>query len=225
MATDVLITGDGLTALQTVADNPAPLGPGGGVEMEGTSAAGATDDGSNPVKVGGVYTATAPTLTEGQRGNLSFDTRNNVRVLIASPQTPSAPLSSSSADGATGAAAGIGVTQSAYIGGSAYDRIRTPNVFKPQTALSVASEATWWTPASGKKFRLMGGILTGSVAGDYIIRDNTAGSTILVIPALAGAPVSFALGNGILSGTADNVLTVDGPPASTASGTLFGTEE
>lgn len=117
-------------------------------------------------------------------------------------------------------------THGMVFNGATWDRQRVANVFKSQVALSVATEATWWTPTAGKKFRLMGGMFTGSVAGDYVVRDNTAGATIAVIPiGVAGTPFFFDLGNGILSATINNVLTIDGPAISTASGTLFGTEE
>lgn len=46
---------------------------GGGV------ASGSTDSG-NPVKVGGVYNSSAPTLTTGQRGDLQLDANANLKV-------------------------------------------------------------------------------------------------------------------------------------------------
>ncbi len=110
--------------------------------------------------------------------------------------------------------------------GSTWDRPRTPSIFKPQSAVSIASEATVWTPTSGKKFRLIGGVITASVAGNITLKDNTAGTTIMVVPVSAGVPVVIPpMGNGILSAAANNVLTATGPAASTLSGTLFGTEE
>ncbi|MEH1777086.1 hypothetical protein [Nostoc sp.] len=51
--------------------NPIPVG--------GNVASGATDSG-NPLKVGGVYRATAPTLTDGQRGDLQLSSRSHVIV-------------------------------------------------------------------------------------------------------------------------------------------------
>lgn len=49
---------------------------GGGV------ASGATDSG-NPVKVGGKYNATPPTLTDGQRGDLQMDSAGNTKIVNA----------------------------------------------------------------------------------------------------------------------------------------------
>lgn len=45
----------------------------------GKAASGAADSG-NPVKVGGVYNTTQPTLTNGQRGDAQLDARGNLRV-------------------------------------------------------------------------------------------------------------------------------------------------
>lgn len=48
----------------------------------GNVASGATDSG-NPVKVGGKYNATAPTLTDGQRGDVQLDVNGNLKVTLA----------------------------------------------------------------------------------------------------------------------------------------------
>jgi hypothetical protein len=110
--------------------------------------------------------------------------------------------------------------------GAVTRRERTPNVFKPQSAVLITTETTIWTPASGKKFRLMGYHLVCSVAGNIVLKDNTAGTTILVIPSAAGDGGTFVmLGNGILSAAANNVLTATGPATGTLSGFVFGTEE
>lgn len=101
-----------------------------------------------------------------------------------------------------------------------------PNVFKPFAATTITNETTVWTPASGKKFNLMGCVLTQSVAtGDVTLRDGTAGTTIMVIPAnTVGQAVPFSFGNGIPSATANNVLTAQGASTEKIAGYLFGTE-
>ena len=91
-----------------------------------------------------------------------------------------------------------------------------------------SGEVTLWTPASGKKFRLMGFLISqGVITGAVTLRDNTAGATILVIPpGTAGAVISGnGMGNGILSASANNVLTAQGVATETLSGYVFGTEE
>jgi hypothetical protein len=104
---------------------------------------------------------------------------------------------------------------------------RTPKIFKPLLAVAITAETTIWTPAAGKKFRLMGFVITqGTLTGNVTLRDNTAGTTILVIPAsVVGNSLYVPLGNGILSAAANNVLTAQGAATETISGFVFGTEE
>lgn len=112
--------------------------------------------------------------------------------------------------------------------GLTLDMVRTASVFKPLTALAIATETTIWTPTAGRKFRVMGFVLTsGTVGGNVTIKDNTAGTTILVIPfGAAGTPImSPPMGNGILSAAANNVLTATGTATQTLSGYVYGTEE
>lgn len=138
------------------------------------------------------------------------------------------PAAAALADGSTPllSTTKVGVVPFARTGTSTSDILRTPNVFKPLDAVSIAAEATIWDPAAGKKFRLMGYHLSSSVAGNVLLKDNTAGTTIAVIPAGAGGGGSVVdLGNGILSGTADNLLTATGPALSTLSGVVWGIEE
>lgn len=110
----------------------------------------------------------------------------------------------------------------------AYSQAVPAVVFKPLNAIGIGTEATIWTPAAGKKFRLMGGIVSiGTAVGNVSIKDNTAGTTILVIPktTLDTAIALPMMGNGILSATAGNVLTATGTALATISGFVFGTEE
>jgi hypothetical protein len=112
--------------------------------------------------------------------------------------------------------------------GTGWDRRRTAFVFKPLNAVGIAAETTLWTPNSGKKFRLMGALLSAGVAaGNILLKDNTGGTTIFEIPKVpVDTPVMLdLLGNGILSGAANRVLTATGVATQTLSGTLFGTEE
>jgi hypothetical protein len=53
------------------------------VYVQGAVAAGATDSG-NPVKIGGKYNASAPTLVDGQRGDAQLDVNANLKVTLAS---------------------------------------------------------------------------------------------------------------------------------------------
>ena len=52
------------------------------MKIGGGVASGSTDSG-NPVKVGGKYNASAPTLTDGQRGDLQLDVNGNTKTSMA----------------------------------------------------------------------------------------------------------------------------------------------
>jgi hypothetical protein len=56
------------------------------VAVQGNIAAGATDAG-NPVKVGGRFNTTQPTLTDGQRGNLELESRGALKIALYSGVT------------------------------------------------------------------------------------------------------------------------------------------
>lgn len=112
--------------------------------------------------------------------------------------------------------------------GSGWDRQRTPLVFKNLNAVLITAETTIWTPAATKKFRIMGYCLSqGVVTGAITLKDNTAGTTIMIIPqnTIGVAFCSNPMGNGILSVTANNVLTATGAATETITGYVFGTEE
>jgi hypothetical protein len=101
--------------------------------------------------------------------------------------------------------------------GASWDRQRTP---------AATAETTIWTPTSGKKFRLMGFILTCEAASLLTFRDNTGGTTIFETRGGTDVPISPpAMGNGILSAAANNVLTVTRGTSVALRGTVWGTEE
>lgn len=54
-------------------------GPSGGTSVEGTVASGVADSG-NPVKVGGKYNVTQPTLVDGQRGDMQLGVKGALSV-------------------------------------------------------------------------------------------------------------------------------------------------
>lgn len=54
-----------------------------GSSVAGTSVASGATDSGNPVKVGGKYNSSAPTFTDGQRGDLQIDANGNLKVTQA----------------------------------------------------------------------------------------------------------------------------------------------
>jgi hypothetical protein len=114
--------------------------------------------------------------------------------------------------------------------GAQFVRQRTPTIYKMIDAVAVTAGtgATVWTPASGKKFRLMGWSLSVSAAAALEFHDNAVGTVVLQSPLLATAGLHESrgeLGNGFLSGTADNVLKLDVTADAAVSGMVWGTEE
>ena len=114
--------------------------------------------------------------------------------------------------------------------GTTFDAMRTPIVFKKLQAVSVTAgtPVAVWTPAAGKKFRMMGFILATTVAGSILMEDATGGANEFFRVPLLAASVPIAsppLGNGYLSTTANNALFIDVTVTGIVSGVIYGTEE
>jgi hypothetical protein len=110
--------------------------------------------------------------------------------------------------------------------GASWDKVRVANVFKniAAVAITAGTPATIWTPASGKKFRFMGFLLSTTVAGNFLFKDNT--TEFLRAPAIAGDfKPPPPMGNGYLSSAADNPLKLDVTVNGTVNGFVFGCEE
>lgn len=104
----------------------------------------------------------------------------------------------------------------------------TPDTFKDQSAVTITTIATVWTPASGKKIRIMGGSISVSAAVNVLFEDNSAGAANFVWRTpklLADTPYFFDLGNGKLLSAINNVLKATSSAAATLTGTLYGIEE
>ena len=103
-------------------------------------------------------------------------------------------------------------------------------VFKTIKAQSVTSGTPVgvWTPASGKSFRLLGFMLSLSVAGAILFEDTTGSSNEFLRTGLLAAGVAVAspdLQNGYLSSAPNNELFIDVTANGTVSGFIFGDEE
>jgi hypothetical protein len=197
-----------------------------GAAVEGDVNSGQTDTGTAPVKIGGVANASIPAgVTNGQRVQ-GWYSQNGAMIVggIGSVGADGRAFGMYLSDGAGNADRPL-VT--AVFNGATYDRPRTPSTFKTIAAVAVTAgtPVTVWTPGAGKKFRLMGFMLSLSVAGSVLLKD--AGTEILRTPLMA-AGVGLAsppMVNGILSAVANNVLQVDASASGSVSGFVFGTEE
>lgn len=212
--------------LQRIAQNITSL-ISSALTVVGNVAAGVADTG-NPVKAGGKYNLTLPTYADGQRGDLQLGIKGALRVSLFADTGTNTATFIAATDAFANTYVGlttIGLNQ--VYNGSAWDRLRTPTVFKAFSGALITAETAIWTPTAGKKFRLMGFVVTqGVLTGDITVRDGTGLATILVIPAtVIGQPLSFSMGNGILSGAINRVLTFQGAATETVSGFVYGTEE
>lgn len=112
--------------------------------------------------------------------------------------------------------------------GATWDRMRVQAFRVDVSTVAIGSIATVWTPATGKKFRLIGGSISVSAAVSVLFEDNSAGAGNFIWRTpklLADTPYDFDLGNGKLSATINNVLKATGSGAANLIGTLYGVEE
>ena len=114
-----------------------------------------------------------------------------------------------------------------YTGNNSYDRLRYASLDKAVVASAVGNTAVW-TPAAGKKFRLMGGSIIASGAVSFQLLDNATNVGPLV-PLTAGQiyPLDYIFNrsNGKLSSTANNVLNISLNAAVPVAVWVVGTEE
>jgi hypothetical protein len=116
-----------------------------------------------------------------------------------------------------------------YGGTTGFDRMRVGKIYKwiEFINLADATATTVWTPAAGRKFRLMGLQISTSAAATVHLRDG-AGGTRFHSQRTGGADTKdFNFGNGYLSATANNVLEILNSSGSTINVwvTAWGTEE
>ena len=113
--------------------------------------------------------------------------------------------------------------------GSTIDRVRVANVYKYIEYLALANNGatTIWTPASGKKVRLLGLHFSASAAAKVHIKDGASGTVIATIRLSAAGTYHLELNNGRLSASANNVLEIQNATGSAVDVwvTAYGTEE
>lgn len=114
--------------------------------------------------------------------------------------------------------------------GAAFDKVRVGKVYKYIEFLNLANATatTVWTPASGKKFRLMGVSISVSGTNAAVHLRDGAGGTVFHTARASGTDTKdFYFGNGYLSTAANNVLEIYNLTGSTINVhvTAWGTEE
>jgi hypothetical protein len=101
----------------------------------------------------------------------------------------------------------------------------TPSTFKEINIVAGgAGDQTAWTPAAGKKFRLLGWQLRATVDETLIFKQAAAAIGIRIHVGTAGL-VSPNLGSGYVSTAINEALVFNFSAAGTLTGFVFGCEE
>ena len=114
------------------------------VVATGNVASGVTDSG-NPVKVGGVFNTTLPTLTNGQRSDLQTDNRGNLRTIQTAAILAGSDGGSNSlaylpnSNGGSSNALAVAPT---LFNGTTWDRARSPNLTSRLPSSAATTNAT-----------------------------------------------------------------------------------
>jgi hypothetical protein len=207
-------------------DAPLPTGTAtiGTVVSVGNVASGATDSG-NPVKVGGKYNTTLPTLTDGQRGDLQTDAKGNMRVLSVDTLAAGADALSNSNMGypigsATLSTGVLRTSGSYYFNGTTWDRARgnTTGAFVVPTAATVggasflniaAGQATTVVKASAGTLYAIVLNSAATATNTTTVYDNASGAgTVIGRPAVTTATVPTTLSFGATGLAFANGLTI-----------------
>ncbi|WP_157089033.1 hypothetical protein [Novosphingobium capsulatum] len=130
-------------------------GVSGNVASLGNVAAGAADAG-NPVKVGGVYSATLPTLADGQRGNMQLTNKGALAVTLFSSAgsafTAIAPANGTTNPSYALAVAGFGMQHN----GATWDLAKKPASTNRLLSAAATTNATSVKTSGADLFRVRG---------------------------------------------------------------------
>lgn len=124
----------------------------------------------------------------------------------------------------------VPATQMGQTGTGVVSVERVANIIKnvPGTAITAGTPVSVWTPASGKKFRILGYHLSNTVAGSIIFKDGVSSPPEVFrtpIQAINTGTPSPPLGNGYLSSAANNQLWIDVTASGNVHGFVVGIEE
>ena len=186
------------------------------------------------VRVGSKYQASAPSVADGDNAYLLLDASGRVLVSGAAAHDAAAlgnPVRVGGVYRTSIPAVAAGDIADLLVDAAGRLKLAfTPDTFKmiDAVAITAGTPATVWTPASGKKVRLLGWVLSSSAAAALEFQDSgSAGTVIAQTPLLAAAGIHDAptLGEGVVMAAADNTLDLDVTTNATVSGMVFGVEE
>lgn len=161
-------------------------------------------------------------------GSLSVTLASDQGELAVGDGTNAVSVSTSEADAASNTLNRLRIAADHKVfNGTTWDRQRTPNVFKyiGAVAVTAGTPVAIWTPATGKKFRLMGYSLFSGGTTTIYLKDATTNIMSVFTGSSVQTVVSPNLGNGYISAVANNVLNADVSATTTVWGYVFGTEE
>ena len=186
------------------------------------------------VRIGSKYQASAPTVADGDNAYLLLDSAGRLLISGAAAHDATAagnPLRVGGAYRTAIPAVAAGDIVDLLLDAAGRLRLAfSTDTFKiiDAVAITAGTPATVWTPASGKKVRLLGWAFLSTTSAALEFQDSGAAGTVIAqSPLLAAAGLHNAppLGEGILLAAADNTLELDVTGNSTVSGMVFGVEE
>ena len=194
---------DGVNAVAVTTASPLPVtGPTGAsaMQVQGTAASAATDSG-NPLKIGGVYNTTPPTLTNGQRGDLQIAANGALPVAVKTVADFKAVQSvSATGDGDSGNGA---MVVGNYLFGTTSNIVhqRDITVGQPAGTGTTAVAIARMSAAAGANVPSA----TSAVASNLVVK--TAAGNLYGWRVTAGASAGFVLLFNATSAPADGAVT------------------
>lgn len=169
--------------------------------IQGNSASATADEGS-PVKIGGVYRSTQPTLTDGQRGDAQLDARGNTKVAIVGVDGTSGIASQTAAADALsiGGQQGLSVvSRNVEFNGATWDRLVKANLTARLLTAAASTNATSVKASAGNVHKVFG--TNTNAAARYLKFYNKASSPTVGTdtPVLTFYLPPTAVGGGVFS--------------------------
>ncbi|QND67642.1 hypothetical protein HB777_29370 [Mesorhizobium loti] len=201
----------------------------------GNVASGVADAGA-PVKVGGIYNTTQPTIVTGQRADAQSDVNGNLRTFNTAPivagadAVVNANLTSMGNPGASAVLLRPLATAGYTFNGTTWDRQRKPNAASRIVSSAATTNATVAKASAGDLLKVVG--LKATAANCFLKIYNKAtaptvgtDTPVLTIPLFASQAFNFDLG-GMFFATgisyAITALAADADTTAIAAGDVLG---
>lgn len=196
-------------------------------QVVGNVAAAASDSG-NPVKVGGVFNTTIPTLTNGQRGDMQFDSRNGLFVTIKAVSGATGANVIAPADGQAGQN-GLAVNAETMVfNGATWDRSPGTTLGSYGIIRDAAGNARGVNVTAGNALVVDGSAVTQPVSGTVTANPTTPSTLVAFVTTVTSAGTRVQLAsNAVVAGIVQAPSTNTGKiyvGGATVSSTVYGAE-